>query len=114
MAGTARDRAAGAGTAKITFKTTQRQEIKKFVVGGGTLLRDAAGGSPAFADSIEKELLAIFPVEAPQVSMPIPMTDPLYARSARRSTRPAINNNMNGATVRSFFATIATQPRLIN
>ncbi len=66
------------GTARFTFNEQQRQEIQKFIEGGGTLLIDAAGGSTAFADAAEKELLAIFPKEATQVTLPIADTDPLY------------------------------------
>ena len=48
------------GTEPFMLNDVQRDELKQFVFGGGTLVIDAAGGSAAFADSIEKELVAIF------------------------------------------------------
>jgi hypothetical protein len=65
------------GTTAFTWTAAQRAEIKAYVQGGGLLLIDAAGGSKAFADAAEKELLAIFPNQAAQIS-PLANSDPLY------------------------------------
>ncbi len=66
------------GTTNISLTPAQRQELKAYIDSGGTLLIDAAGGSVAFGQSMEKELLAIFPGDAPQLAAPIPAADPLY------------------------------------
>jgi len=66
------------GTTKFTWNAAQAAEIKRFIAGGGTLLVEAAGGSPAFADSAERELLALFPTEAVGLSTAIPADDALY------------------------------------
>ncbi len=66
------------GTANVSLTPSQRQELKAYIDSGGTLLIDAAGGSTAFADAMEKELLTIFPKEAPQITQDIADTDPHY------------------------------------
>jgi hypothetical protein len=48
------------GTTPIKLDDAARTQLKKFVESGGTLLIDAAGGSSAFAKSIETELGAAF------------------------------------------------------
>ncbi len=48
------------GTAKTTLSQAAQAELKKFVEGGGTLIVDAAGGSPDFAISIEPTLRTMF------------------------------------------------------
>jgi hypothetical protein len=48
------------GTTKIILSADQRDELKHFVENGGTLIIDAAGGSSAFADSMDSELPQIF------------------------------------------------------
>jgi hypothetical protein len=55
------------GTSKVKLNEKQRQEVKAFVEGGGTLLVDAAGGGGEFKEAAETELRAIFdkPVGAP-------------------------------------------------
>jgi hypothetical protein len=55
------------GTQKLKLNEKQRQEVKAFVEGGGTLLVDAAGGGGEFKEAAENELSAIFgkPMGAP-------------------------------------------------
>jgi len=48
------------GTTAIALSARQQAAIKKFIEGGGTLLIDAAGGSPKFRASAEKMLGTIF------------------------------------------------------
>ena len=48
------------GTDKFIFTEKQREELKRFVTSGGTLLIDAAGGSVNFAQAAETELALIF------------------------------------------------------
>jgi hypothetical protein len=68
------------GTAKFTLAAGEREELKKFVEGGGTLLVDAAGGSPDFADSAEVELALIFGDAAKKsLATPLSADHPLYA-----------------------------------
>lgn len=49
------------GTGKISLSPSDRTALKQFVDGGGTLIVDAAGGDPAFADSAEQEISEAFP-----------------------------------------------------
>ena len=44
------------GTTKIKLDDASKAQLKKFVAGGGMLIVDAAGGSAAFATSIEAEM----------------------------------------------------------
>lgn len=48
------------GTTKLVLSEAQKAELKKFVAGGGTLIVDACGGSPAFALAAEAQLNALF------------------------------------------------------
>ena len=66
------------GTSSFVLSDAQRDEIKKFIDGGGTLIIDAAGGSQDFAGSAEKELSALFGVEPGKLA-PLPPEHPLYA-----------------------------------
>jgi hypothetical protein len=68
------------GTDKFELTGPEHQEIQNFVSSGGTLIIDAAGGSPSFAESAEKELTAIFGAAAitKATVSPLAMTDPLY------------------------------------
>ena len=49
-----------------------------FVQTGGTLIVDAAGGAPEFADSAEAELKSIFGPDAKGLDTPLPPDGPLY------------------------------------
>ena len=49
------------GTGRFTLNTAAREEIRKFVEAGGTLIVDAAGGNGEFATAAETELVATFP-----------------------------------------------------
>ncbi len=59
------------GTEAVKLDTTSRDEIKKFVEGGGTLIVDAAGGKIEFASAAESELQAIFG-NAAKLDQPLP------------------------------------------
>lgn len=48
------------GTGRFTLTPAQRASLKQFVMTGGTLIVDAAGGDVVFADSAENELQATF------------------------------------------------------
>src|SRR5205823_4602572 len=52
------------GTTKFKLEDPARQELKRFIDAGGTLVIDAAGGSSAFAQAAEAEIAAIFPGES--------------------------------------------------
>jgi hypothetical protein len=86
------------GTAKINLSPEQRDALKKFVESGGTLLVDAAGGSSAFASSMDKELPAIFgaPLNI------LPPEHPLYSFGGakipvrfRRAAKKVLAGEMN-------------------
>ncbi|MCK4293052.1 MAG: DUF4159 domain-containing protein [Planctomycetes bacterium] len=49
------------GYQKFEFTPEQRTALREYLLDGGTLLGDAALGSPEFADSFRAELAAIFP-----------------------------------------------------
>ncbi len=71
------------GTTAFMFKDNARLEIKTFVDQGGTLIVDAAGGSPEFATAAEHELAAIFgPAAAKQLEQPLPPDSSLYKQPA--------------------------------
>jgi hypothetical protein len=67
------------GTAKFTLDAAARKEITDFVDAGGTLVIDAAGGSPAFAEAAETELEAMFGDQATKgMARPLPADHALY------------------------------------
>jgi hypothetical protein len=49
------------GVGKFKLNDAQKAEVKSFVIGGGTLIFDAAGGSKGFADSARDLLAELFP-----------------------------------------------------
>ena len=69
------------GTTRVSLTADQRNAIKQFVTGGGTLIVDAAGGAAEFADSIEPELRAMFPQAGKEAGDIIPPEDPLYTQT---------------------------------
>jgi hypothetical protein len=66
------------GTAAYTLTDPQKQELKKYVEDGGTLLVDACGGASAFAASIEPELSTLFAGGKPAIDV-LPATHKLYS-----------------------------------
>ena len=60
------------GTSRFFLTPERRKELHDFVVRGGTLLIDAAGGSTEFAESAEAEMKAVFGNDAIQLSDPLP------------------------------------------
>ena len=65
------------GTFKFALTDAQREEIKQYVKGGGTLIVDSAGGDAAFAESAASELAAIFP-DGKLDPTPLPLSDPVF------------------------------------
>jgi hypothetical protein len=63
------------GTTSFNFTTAQLQQLKNYVVGGGTLVIDCAGGSSEFAQSAEAMLNKLFPGG---LRNPLPPKDPLF------------------------------------
>ena len=66
------------GTEAFEFDDAQRQAVKAFVEGGGTLIVDAAGGSSVFAASAEKMLQAAFPDKAGELTSVLPADHAVY------------------------------------
>jgi hypothetical protein len=64
------------GTTPVNFSVAQQQQLKNFVVGGGTLVVDCAGGSSEFAPSAETLLKKLFP--SAELSV-LPPKDALYS-----------------------------------
>lgn len=67
------------GTTEFLLKAGERDEIKKFVDGGGLLVIDACGGSGLFGSSMRKEMAAIFPSAGPAVDEPLKLDNALYS-----------------------------------
>ena len=67
------------GTASFTFTAAERHAIAAFLQAGGTLIIDAAGGSSAFATSVETELAAMIPDGKEQFAHPLPADHQVYA-----------------------------------
>ena len=67
------------GTTRVKLDANQQDEMRKFVEAGGTLIVDAAGGSPEFATSIEGQLAGMFgPAAAVELKRPLPSSDAVY------------------------------------
>ncbi|HWE95848.1 MAG TPA: DUF4159 domain-containing protein [Tepidisphaeraceae bacterium] len=66
------------GTTKFTLAPAARAQLVEFVLHGGTLVIDAAGGSKPFAKSAEAELKQMFGPEADRLATPLPPYSPLY------------------------------------
>ena len=49
------------GTAAFKLSPAEAEALRKFLQAGGTLLCDAAGGSRAFAEAVEKQIFPLFP-----------------------------------------------------
>lgn len=65
------------GTTRISLPPAARDEIRRYVEGGGTVLFEAAGGSADFALAAEAELREIFGRETPLGILPL--SHPVYS-----------------------------------
>ena len=76
------------GTTPFKLDPAARKELADYVAAGGTLLVDAAGGSPAFAESAEQELGAIFGAEAVKaMARPLRSDHPVFTLPGNRIDR---------------------------
>ena len=67
------------GTTAFKLDDAAKKELAAFVAAGGTLVVDAAGGSPAFADAAEVELHAAFGAEGDKgMARPLRSDHPVY------------------------------------
>ena len=67
------------GTNKFELTPAQRQKLTDYVHNGGTLVVDAAGGNPDFADAAASELRACFGSAADQgLAQPLDPASPLF------------------------------------
>jgi len=71
------------GTDELKLTDAQREELKKFVEAGGTLIIDAAGGSTTFAASAEQMLRDTFGSDAGQIESPLLPDCPIYQQPGR-------------------------------
>jgi len=109
------------GTTTFTLKESARAELKAFVNNGGTLIVEAAGGSPEFATSAQIELRTIFGPSVGELDAPLPLRGPVYNQPGMKiekvgyrmlaretlvgSTRePRIRGMSFGGRVRVFFS----------
>ena len=77
------------GTTAFKLTAEQRKELSDFVSGGGTLVIDAAGGSPQFSDAAEGELSAVFGATAAALSRPLRGDHPVFGVANARIERVA-------------------------
>jgi hypothetical protein len=89
------------GTTKLVLDEKAKQELKKYVAAGGTLLVDAAGGSSDFATSAETELLALFAKDKKDLGV-VPVKHPAYA----------VANKIEEVEYRSFAKRVLGTSRL--
>ena len=97
------------GTGKFVLAKPQRDELKAFVAGGGTLVVDAAGGNADFADAAEKELAAIFGGDPAAIGPVVAPDETLYTWAGfkiakfeyRKSARQKISGKLNAPRVRA-------------
>lgn len=76
------------GTTAFKLNDAARAELFGFVAGGGTLVIDAAGGSPAFADAAEQYLAAAFGADgAKAIERPLRSDHPVYTSPGLRLDR---------------------------
>jgi len=68
------------GTAGVKFSPAELTALKAYVAGGGTLLIDAAGGSPEFVTTVTDQLCKLFTTEpaGEEGIPPLGEGDPLY------------------------------------
>ncbi|MDB5332538.1 MAG: A-macroglobulin complement component [Phycisphaerales bacterium] len=96
------------GTTKFTLTPAARTELVQFVLHGGTLLIDAAGGSPDFCESAETELKTIFGKEAEAAfAKPLEIESPVFNLA---------DGQIESVTYRDFYKRVVGKlktPRLI-
>jgi hypothetical protein len=70
------------GTDAVKLTQPQLEELRQFTASGGTLIIDAAGGSPAFASSASDIIINLFGDDgAKAIKSPLPPTSDLYKAS---------------------------------
>jgi len=89
------------GTTRFTLTAEMRRQLVEFVVHGGTLVIDAAGGNPDFADSAETELRILFGAEADAaLKEPLEPESPIFDLAGARidafTYRPIYRRTMTG------------------
>jgi hypothetical protein len=97
------------GTTKVSLSDAQRAELKKFVSAGGTLVVDAAGGSPQFASTAEAELVKTFGDDK-SFQQPLPPDHPLFSAGGgkittvgyRRYAREVLVGNLKSPRLRGI------------
>ena len=88
------------GTTKVKLTPPQKEEIKQFVDGGGTLIVDAARGSTEFADTIADELANLFGGGAAKALVtPLPPAHGLYNLPEMKIEKVGYRNYAKGRLV---------------
>jgi Domain of unknown function (DUF4159) len=90
------------GTTIFSLSDNSRRELRQFVNSGGTLIVDAAGGSPDFAQSALGELKKIFPGQADQLSQPFPIHSPVYSEIDGLPSLRQINNRLYAGKILGY------------
>ncbi len=101
------------GTGMLTLSDAQRDELKKYVTDGGTLLIDAAGGKSGFAVSAADQLRKIFPdlgdvktldKDNPVYTLGDPIGDVVYRRFARSALGSLKSPQLRGGKIGDRYA----------
>lgn len=71
------------GSGAVRFTAPERDAIRAFVVAGGTLIIDAAGGSAPFAQAVDQELETIFGDTAKSLKDPLPAEHAIYRNNGQ-------------------------------
>ncbi|MCG3126686.1 MAG: hypothetical protein CHACPFDD_01538 [Phycisphaerae bacterium] len=117
------------GSAPLQLSATEIAALRRFLTGGGTLLVDAASGSTAFAESVEKILTDQVKIELKTVQKDSVLVtgaaladatplDPVgYRRAARREgtgrTYPRLKVHDNGQRITVIFSNLDLSASLL-
>jgi hypothetical protein len=97
------------GTTKFTLPQAAKDELKKFVENGGTLIVDAAGGSPEFAHAAETMLGEMFPEHAQDLKTALKQDNPVYTLGGesdiqyRAYARQSLNGSLSVGRLRGIL-----------
>jgi len=109
------------GTSSFQFTDEQRQALAKYLAAGGTLLLDAAGGSPAFGEAADKQARDLLP--GGEYGL-LPLSHALYTKTApgaekvdyRKTTSSSVfaphAPRLRGLTVKGRLAVIVSKDDL--
>jgi len=86
--------AAMTGTAAIPFDPRQGDAVRAYLLGGGTLIVDAAGGNEQFAAAVREQLMSLLPDAR---WGPVPSAHPIFTAGGRPITKVRYRPSVQGA-----------------